>query len=184
MSEERRDAAVIQGEDEGGGIAIVKIDTFSAEENIFQKLQQQVVSDGKIEKILEEYKDVESGPQLVMALVHMMMRQVVASPLGHIIPPEAGSSIVKDRIVQAATTILEMLTDKLRQIDEDIERSMREGKEYEVDKNVRKMIVLHQSAMTAIREIMNRYLVLYSMNLPPSMRPPLMQVKLGMEIVR
>lgn len=168
----------------GGRVAVVRVDPIIAEENLFQKLQQQVTPTKEVAKTLKELSDVEGGPQTVMALVHVLLRQVVASPLGHIVPPEMGAGIVKDRIVQAATSLLEVLKDMVRNVEAEIEKSLREGRDYEVEQNVRKMIAMHHFALIAIREVMNRYLVLYSINLPPELRPPLAHIKLGMEVIK
>jgi len=165
------------------GGAIVKVDPVLAEEVLFQKIPQQVTTTPDVAKILKQLNEVESGPQQVMALVHVLMRQVIATPLGHIIPPEAGARIVKDRIVQSATALLSVLMDRIRELQAEIESSLREGREYEVEEKVRKIISMHLASMVAIREVMNRYLVLYTINLPPNLRPPLAQVKLGMEVI-
>ena len=167
----------------GRRTAVIKIDPLLAEENLFQKLQQQVVKDGKIEKLLKKFREIESGPQTVMALVHVLMRQVLANPLGYIIPPEYGAGIVKDRIVQLATILLNMLAEEVDKFEKEIEQALKEKKDYEVEQTVSKMIALHQNSLIAIREIMNRLLVLYLLNHPPELRPPLAQVKLGMEVI-
>jgi len=182
LSEERKtDKAEI-----GGGsarAAVLKIDPLIAEENLFQKLSKQVESDSSIRKVLEELKSVQSGPARTAAIVHMMMRHNVSTLLGHIIPPQSGSKIIKDRIVQAATILLEMLREEVEKLEKEITQSIREGKDFEVGRNVKKMIQLHLDVLIAIREIMNRYIVLYSLNLPPEYRPPLAQVKLGVEVI-
>ena len=166
-----------------GRAAIIKIDPLLAEESLFQRLQQQVAATPDIAKIIKEYSEAESGPKAIMAIVHVLLRQALASPLGYIIPPDAGANIVKDRIVQSATTLLEMLQEQVRKTQEEIEKSLREGRDYEVEKNARRIIALHHLSLLAIREVMNRYIVLYTINLPPNLRPPLAEVKLGMEVI-
>lgn len=167
----------------GGRLAIVKVDPLLAEEHFFQKLQQQVVETRTINEFIKKFSEVESGPDAVMSLVHILMRQIVSKPLGYIVHPETGASIIRDRIVQSATILIDLLKEEIHNIEMEIEKSLREGRDYEVEKNVRKMVSLHQVGLIAIREVMNRFMTLYTINLPSNMRPPLAQLKLGMEVI-
>jgi len=181
-AEEREEGgAVLRGKNSRA--AIVRIDPTVAEEALFRKLQQQVIEDEKIDEVLARLSELKSGPEQVAAIVHVVMKQNVGTLLGYIIPPESGAGIIKDRIVQIAVVLLEMLREKVQRIEEEISQSLREGKDYEVNDRVRELIQEHHSAIIAIREIMNRFLVLYHLNLPPGYRPPLAQVKLGMEVI-
>jgi len=164
--------------------AVIRVNPGLAEETIFRKLPQQVIEDEKIEDVLERLSELKSGPERVAAIVHLVMKQNVGTTLGYIIPPETGANIIKDRIVQNATVLLEMLKEEVDKLNIEIEVALREGKDYKVAENVKDIVQVHHESLIAIREIMNRYLVLYMLNMPANMRPPLAQIKLGMEIIQ
>jgi len=181
LAEEKEKPAVVEGRT--ARAAIIRVDPAVAEEALFRKLPQQVIEDEKTSAIIEKLEELKAGPENIAAIVHTAMRQNVGTLLGYIIPPESGASIVKDRVVQVATVLLEMLSEKVRRVEIEISQAIREGREFEVEEKVGELIQEHHAAIIAIREIMNRYLTLYYLNLPANLRPPLGQVKLGMEIV-
>ena len=162
---------------------IIKIAPQIPEKLLFERLNINIERDANVLSILERLKDVVEGPERVYTIVHILLKQPLSSPLGYIIPPNAGSGILKDRMVQVSSILINFLSDMVKSFENEIMAAIQEGKNYEVEAKTRELIQYHIDAMIAAREAINRLFILYTINLPAKYRPPLANVKFGLDML-
>lgn len=173
-----------------GRTALIRVTPQFAEGNLIAKLATQVSPElqqelrQKPEEELSAYfggRAVTRYPNVVALMVHVLMRHYTSSVLGHIIPPTMGRTIILDRIRQVASTLLDEYRSYVDEVTRKIAEKKLAGKDFEDE--VRNLIALQKLILIALSELANRWATLYTVNLPVRQRPPLANVKMGIEVI-
>jgi len=165
--------------------SIIKVIPDIANRSLFGSLGQQVAEDiTDINKILEKLgeTDVKNLPLQVSILVHYLLRNYTTTPLGYIIDPVNGTSILKDRMLQILQLLESIVERKIRELQREA-RIRRKDPGFDIGQKIDDIINLHHIIMLASRESMNRLRNLQSINARPDKRPPLANVKIGYDII-
>ncbi len=164
-----------------GRPTLVRLDSMIAEKSLFEKLSYQVSRELVLPKEKEKEIPAMTFASSVAMMVHSLLRHNTSTTLGHIVSPQWGRKIVVDRIIQACEILIEEYKSKVYETTSKILDKKLRGEDFEGE--VRELIEYQRLTLIAMREVINRYVTLFHINMPSPLRPPLANVKIGYEAI-
>jgi len=165
--------------------ALIKVDPIFAERNIFEKiagsLDQQVLK--AMDEVIENLggRDIEASTIAVKALSYKLKSLFIDPVLGQIIHPIHGKEILMDRIELMCDISLSVLQQRLQSLIDKI-KTRQYSPDEDIGGKLAQLLYMYEILTLALRETMNQLLTLFHINVPPTKRPPLANVKIGFDI--
>jgi len=160
---------------------VIKVDPKIVDETLFREFQIQMEVEPQ-EQLPEEAREIKEIPAKVASLIQVLTKHYFASALGgKIISPHFGRDILIDRAIQFTEILFSIHRQRISTLVKKIEEKKLMGEDFE--KEIRELIEYPDLAFVTVRELLNRLLTALHINLPPELRPPLVNVKLGYDVV-
>lgn len=170
-------------EPEGGEppAMVIRIDPKAVEETLFREFHYQMEVDEK-EGLPEDAEAIKGVPSKIAGLIQVLTRHYFSSVLGgKIISPHFGKDILIDRAIQFTEILFSIHTQRIADLVKKIEEKRIRGEDFENE--IRELLQYPETAFITVRELINRLLTALHINLPPELRPPLVNLKVGYDVV-